>query len=179
MEHQITLLHHKVNDGKLTKAEADKVEAGMYSQGDLMMVFSITGGIILIPLFYFGCALLLWLASTFIFKSSLLFIKFLELFGMTTWIGLLGRIFTIALITAFGTSTATPSAALVILGSYDSSNIFHRILTGVNIFTIWEVILVGIGLGTISGKSSSAGIFISFGLWIFLMGSLILLGFGR
>jgi Yip1 domain len=179
MDSQSNILHNKVKEGKLTKLEADKVETNMNSISDTMIVFTVAGGVIIIPLFYFGCALLLWLANKIIFKSSAVYIKILELFGITTWINILGRIFSIALMLAFSTVAATPSPALAVLGSYNSTNIIHRILTGFNIFAIWEVIVVGIGLGKISGKSSGKGIIVAFIVWILLIGSLILLGLTR
>jgi hypothetical protein len=179
MDNQRTILHNKVKEGKLTKVEADQVESNMISMSATMIVFTVAGGVIIIPLFYFGCAFLLWLANKIIFKSSLIYIKLLELFGITTWINLLGRVFSIALMLAFGTAAATPSAALTVIGSYDSASILHRALTSLNIFSIWEVIVIGIGLGKLSGKSSSAGIIVTFGLWASLMGSSILLGFAR
>jgi hypothetical protein len=176
---QSTVLYNKVKEGKLTKDETDQVESNMNSMSDTMIVFTIAGGVIIVPLSYFGCALLLWLANKIIFKSSIVYIKILELFGITTWINLLGRVFSIALMLAFGTAAATPSAALAVLESYNSANIFHRDLTSLNIFSIWEVFVIGIGLGKLSGKSSSAGIIVALGLWALLVGSSILLGFTR
>jgi hypothetical protein len=177
VNNQINVLHNKVEKGKLTQDEADKVESNMNSMSDMLIVFTIAGGLITIPLFYFGCALLLWLTNKLILKSSIVYIKYLELFGITSWINILGKIFSVLLMRAYGTITATPSAALIILENYDSTSILHRVLTSLNIFSIWQVLVIGIGLGKISGKSPLTGIIVSFVLWAILITFSILLGF--
>lgn len=58
-----------------------------------MMIFAIAGGVILIPMFYFGCAMLLWLAGRLVINSQIVYIKYLELFGITSWIHILGRFY--------------------------------------------------------------------------------------
>jgi hypothetical protein len=176
VNNQINVLHNKVEKGKLTQDEADKVESNMNSMSDMLIVFTIAGGLITIPLFYFGCALLLWLTNKLILKSSIVYIKYLELFGITSWINILGKIISVLLMRAYGTIAATPSAALIILENYDSTSILHRVLTSLNIFSIWQVLVIGIGLGKISGKSPLTGIIVSFVLWVLLIASSVLLG---
>lgn len=74
------------------------------------------------------------------------------------------KVLSVALMRAYGTIVATPSAAMIILDNYNSSNSFHRILTSLNIFSLWQVLLTGIGLGRLSGKSSLVGIIIALDL---------------
>jgi len=72
--------------------------------------------------------------------------------------------------------TATPSAALAVLGNYDSTNTMHKILSAFNVFSIWETAVIGIGLSKFSEKSYGSGIasaFILLALWTALS-----IGFG-
>jgi hypothetical protein len=61
---------------------------------------------------------------------------------------------------------ASPSAALAVLSSYSPKNSMHRLLSSLNIFSIWQMVFVGIGLAKFSGKSLGTGIGVAFALWV-------------
>jgi hypothetical protein len=178
-ENQSRSFQQKVESGKMTVDEVEKAESVMDSMGNLLVVFGIVGGTIAAAIYYFGAALALWLAGKFLFKASAGYLKYLELYGLATWIGVLGGIVTLAMMFAFGTMTASPSAALAVLGNYDTANSFHRLLSALNIFSIWETIIVGIGLSVFSGKSKGTGISAAFVLWALWAAATICLGLGK
>lgn len=98
----------KVEQGKLTQEQADQAESRMDSMGGLMIVFSIIGGAIFISAYYFGGALFLWLSNKTIFKSTEGYGKHLELYGIASWIGVLGGIIAALMMVGLGSMTATP-----------------------------------------------------------------------
>jgi hypothetical protein len=105
--------------------------------------------------------------------------KHVELYGASSWIGVLGGVVTFGMIVGLGSISASPSAALAVLGSYDSLNTTHKILSALNIFTFWQTAVVGIGLSKFSGKSIVAGISVSAVLWILWTVISLALGFAR
>jgi hypothetical protein len=144
--------------------------------GGLLIVIGIIGGMIAVAAYYFGAALVLWLVNKSLFKASYGYMKYLELYGISTWIGVLGGVITVVMMLALGTMTATPSASLAVIGNYDSTNTMHKILSAFNVFSIWETAVIGIGLSKFSEKSYGSGIasaFILLALWTALS-----IGFG-
>ena len=178
-EVQSKAIQMKVEQGKLTQEQADQAEARMDSMGGMMIVFGIIGGAIFISAYYFGGALFLWLSNKTILKSTEGYGKHLELYGIASWIGVLGGIITALMMVSLGSMTATPSAALAVLGSYDSTSNFHKLLSAINIFSIWETAVIGIGLSKFSGKSTGTGMGVAFALWIIWVAVSIFLGLSR
>ena len=176
---QSKAIQTKVEQGKLTQEQADQAESRMDSMGGMMIVFGIIGAAIFICAYYFGGALFLWLSNKTILKSTVGYGKYLELYGIASWIGVLGSIIAALMMVGLGTMTATPSAALAVLGSYDSTSNFHKLLSAINIFSIWETAVIGIGLSKFSGKSTGAGMGVAFGLWIVWVALSIFLGISR
>jgi hypothetical protein len=156
-----------VTDGKMTQEQYEQFSNGMESGGPVMfMLFG--GGIALVSvsLIFFGIALLTWLILKFGFKASASYGKMLEIFGLASLIGIFGTLISLVLMNAFNTMYATPSGSLFMISSFDPTKTLHRFIASVNIFTIWEVVILGIGFSKISGKSSGVGIGTMTGLWI-------------
>jgi hypothetical protein len=178
-EIQSKAIQKMVDDGKLTQEQAEKAESKTESMGGMMIAFAVIGGTIAVCAFYFGGALILWLANKTILKSSAGYGKHLELYGIASWIGVLGGIITIMMMLGLGSISATPSGAIAFLGSFDSTNKLHMLCASLNIFSIWQTAIIGIGLSKLSGKSIGAGVGISFALWIIWVAISILLGIAR
>jgi hypothetical protein len=178
-EVQSKAIQMKVEQGKLTQEQADQAEARMDSMGGMMIVFGIIGAAIFISAYYFGGALFLWLTNKTILKSTEGYGKHLELYGIASWIGVLGGIITALMMVSLGSMAATPSAALAVMGSYDSTSNLHKLLSAINIFSIWQTAVIGIGLSKLSNKQTGVGMGIAFALWIIWVALSILLGIAR
>jgi hypothetical protein len=111
-------------------------------------------------------ALFLWLIGKLALKAQAGYGKYLELWGASMWIGMLGGIVTLLLLMAFNSMYASPSAALAVLSNYSPKNSLHRFLSSLNVFSVWQMIVVGIGLSKFSGKSLGVGIGVAFALWV-------------
>jgi hypothetical protein len=178
-EVQTKAIQKMVDKGKLTQEQADKAESRTESMGGMIIVFGMIGGAIFTALYYFGGGLFLWLADRAILKSTVGYGKHLEMYGIASWIGALGGIVTVLMMVGLGSIAATPSGALAFLGSYDPTNKLHMLFASLNIFSIWGVAVIGIGLSKLSGKPTTAGISVSFALWILWVGVSIALGIAR
>ena len=80
-------------------------------------------------------------------------------------IGILGSIVTVLMMYALDSIHATPGGSLLLMGSFDPHNIGHNLLASLNVFTLWQTAVVGIGLAKISGKSNGVAMGTAFGLW--------------
>jgi len=159
-------LQEQVQAGKIPQERADQITDGMEKGSGMMMAFGIVGAVIMISITVFVGALFLWLIGKLALKAEAGYGKYLELWGSSMWIGMLGLIVSALLLMAFNSMFASPSAALAVISNYSPKNSLHRLLTSLNIFSIWQTAVVGIGLSKFSGKSMGAGIGAAFALWI-------------
>jgi hypothetical protein len=95
-------------------------------------------------------------------------------YGLTQWIGFLGGIVTLILITVMNSMTASPSAGLLLGESFDMMNKGHKLLGSLNVFTLWQMGVYGIGIAKVAGKSVGTGMLVSYGVWA--VGILIVVG---
>ena len=176
---QIQGMQKAVEEGKMTEAQLEQVRERMEGTGPVL--FMLIGGltsIVFLSAFFFGAVLFLWLATRFGLKAPVSFVKVMETYGLASFIGILGMIVALLTMYAFDSMRATPSAALAILSSFDHTNKLHSFLSQLNIFTLWETALVGVGVSKLSGKSIGIGMGVAFGLWLVWAIISTLLGIG-
>jgi hypothetical protein len=78
----------------------------------------------------------------------------------------LGGIVSLLTVTGFGNLYATPSLALLVL-PFDPTNGIHRLLAMVNLFDLWTVAVMAVGLAKITGAKTSRAAGWLFGWWLF------------
>ncbi len=166
MDSQRTRMEEQVQAGKISQEQADRGLEQMEKSGGMLIAFGIIGGILMIGIMFFLAALIFWLIGRFGLKAEAGYGKYLELYGAAQWIGILGFIVTILLAVAYGSMYASPGGALAVLSNFNPKNTTHRLLSSLNVFTIWQMVVVGIGMAKYAGKSSGTGIGVGFGLWI-------------
>ena len=168
-----------VAEGKMTQENADRASEAMESSGPVMFIaIGGTSAVFIVAAIFFGVSLLLWLAGKYMMAMPGGYKKMLEVFGLASLIGVLGSIITLLLMNVMNSFYASPSGALLVLDSFDSANKMHRLLSSLNIFTVWEMAIVGLGMSRISGKSVGTGMGISLGLWAVWTVCSVLFGWG-
>lgn len=166
MDSQRTRMEEQIQARRITQEQADQQLDMMEKSGGMMIAFGIIGAVLMITIMFFLAALVFWLIGKFGLKAEAGYGKYLELYGATQWIGILGFIVTILLAVAFSSMYASPGGALAVLSNFNPKNTTHRLLSSLNIFTIWQMVVVGIGLAKYGGKSSGTGIGVSLGLFV-------------
>lgn len=173
-------MEQQVRDGAITQAQADQIREQMEGTGlGMFMVFGSVPAIFFVVVYFFCGALFLWLVSKVIFKNAAGYMKYVQLYGLASWVGVLGFVVTMLMVFGMGSIFATPSAAMAIFSEYDPLNKMHRLYSAINIFSIWQAAVIGIGLSKFSGKSVGMGIGVAFGLWIVWLAIAIPLGLVR
>jgi hypothetical protein len=169
-----------VEEGKMTQDQMETRLNQMENSGPTMfMVFGGGIGSFGVAFGFFGAALVLWLLVKFAFKASASYSKALEVFGLGAMIGIVGGIATLVTMNLMNSMYATPGPALAMGDSFDPMNKMHKMLSAVNIFSIWQVAVVGIGISKISGKSIGTGIGLTIVLWVLWVVVSTMLGLGR
>jgi len=165
LEPQRQELQKEVEKGKMTQEQADKATE-MMEGGPMTLVIGTVSSAVVVTLVFFSIPLLLWLIVKFGFKSSADYKKILEVLGLTALIGILGSIVSLLMMHVFNTMYASPSGILFVMNSYDRHNVAHSLLAALNVFTLWQVVVAGVGIGKVGGKSSGVGVGTVLGLWL-------------
>ena len=131
-----------------------------------MAAIGIVFGSLTLAVVFFATALILWLIGKFALKAEGGYGKYLELWGASQWIGALGGIITLLMIVAMNTVHAAPGGVMAVLQDFNRHDTTHRLLSSLNVFTIWQMVVVGIGLAKFAGKPSGTGIGVALGLWV-------------
>jgi hypothetical protein len=157
-----------IDSGRIPPDQADR--AREQAAGWVTGPFGKVMGIGSVVVFTFAGLLLVSLAMLLIgkiaFKATVPYGKVMEVVGasfMTNYV--LGSIVTLLVMLAMGSLYATPGLALLISG-FDPSNKVHLLLSAVNIFSIWYLAVLSIGVGKVfGGTTGKAGVWVV-GLWV-------------
>ena len=157
-------MQKQVEEGKMTQEQADQAESFMspamfMTVGAVGVVGVVTASLFLIPLILLG-------VTKVAFKYSAPYKKFLETYAIATLIGAFGGIITLLMMYSMDSMLAQPGAGFFLKDSFDPKNFMHSVLASLNIFTIWEVSVVGIGLSKLTGRSLGSGMAVTFGIWL-------------
>ncbi len=165
MEAQEKAIQERVEGGSVTQEQADRQIEGMRGMGGLFIVFGSIGAVIMVSLYFFGAALVLFLIGKFVLKSALPYSAYLATYGLAAWIGVLGAIVTALMMLGFGSLYATPGLALTFFQEFDPTNKTHLLLSKIEIFGIWQALVLGVGLGKVTQKSVGSGVTVCVILW--------------
>lgn len=156
-----------VAEGKMTQEQYDQMSERMESTGPVM--FTVIGGgtaVVFVTAIFFGATLVIWLVARFWLKFTGAYAKMLEVYGLASIIGLLGSLASVLLMNVFDSMHATPGGGLLLMSSFDQTNISHRFLASINIFTLWQVGVLGIGVAKVSRAAAGKGLGMLFSLWL-------------
>jgi hypothetical protein len=165
-EQQTKIFEDQVSAGKMTRVQADQVEAATEKFGGptLMKISGSIGAVVVSFVRVFWWALVLWLLGLIFLKTKLDYLKIVEMAGLATMITILGTIVTLLLTVILGKMT-TPSLALL-LDHFDSKNGLHLALAAVNLFALWQVGVMAAGLARLSGARFSKALGLTTGYWV-------------
>lgn len=164
-----------VQEGKITQDAADRQAEMLGSGSPFFLIGLLVGTPISLFLMLFLFAFLFWLIGKFVMKSNAPFMKVVEVYGLTFYIGALGVLVTAALRFALGSFHASPSLALLVL-PFDVHNKLHLALSMLNVFTIWGLVVTSIGLAKVFERDFPKVLVLILAVWILLSVVLIYLG---
>jgi hypothetical protein len=166
IEQQQQEMQVNVEKGRMTQEQAEQYMEGMESAGPaIFIVFGSIFGIVTLTATFYGVSAVLWLAAKSIFKTTVGYKKLLEVYGLSALIGILGSIITILMMIINDTMKTGLGGILVVGTEFDRHNFIHNLLASLNLPTIWQVAVLGIGLSKVSNKPTSTGMGVMFGLW--------------
>lgn len=178
-EMQAEKMQELVEQGKMTQEQHDNAVDGMEKSGPgMFLAFGGISAVVMALIVFFGASLILWLVIKMALKFGGSYKKVLEVWGLASFIAIFGSVITILLMYLFNSMTATPSPTLFLGEGFDTKNKLHVILASLNIFTIWQMGIVGIGISKLTNKSIVTSMSVIYGLWILWIAISTLLGIG-
>src|SRR5258708_1665217 len=150
-EAQTKAIDEKVKAGKLTQEQADQFAgiAEKFMGPTMLKLFGGIGAVVASFVHVVWWGFVLWLMSRWLLKVPIAFPKALEVAGLAMMINVLGSIVGMLLIVNFGRMGATPSLALA-LNDFDATRKSHLFMGATNVFYIWLVGVMSIGLAKLS-----------------------------
>lgn len=176
-EPQRAEMEKQVAEGKMTREQADAA-MGIIENKNLFLSIGIAGGVIFTTIIMFGAPLVFWTASKGVLKFTGGYKKILEVYGLSTVIGIVGALVSLIMMNMMESIYAQPSGAFFLRDSYEQGNFLHNVAASFNVFSVWQVAVTGIGLSAVSGKGRGMGMGLAFGLWAVYVVIASLLGWG-
>ncbi len=178
MEAMRVVLEQRVAEGKMTQEAADQAIDGFENRAGFFLAIQLVAVLVVVTLLFFVYVLFLWLGGKLVLKSPVGYAKYLEVYGISSWIGILGTIVTLLMTVGLNSIYAGPNLALIVYQTFDPTNSSHKILALVNFFSIWQTAIIGIALSKLSGKGIGISMAVSFVVWIIVLGMMYSLGLG-
>jgi len=159
-------LQKQIASGKLTQEQANQARDNMQAYGTKgPIIFSYATALIGPFFLVFIPGLIYWLLGKWVMKVSVPFMKVAEVVGLTLLIVSLESIVTLILQIGMNSLFASPSLAIFI-SNFSVDNTMHALAAKANIFTIWELVVVSIGLARLFMKDMPKVLVLVFALWV-------------
>ncbi len=157
----------QIQSGKMTQEQADQAEQYANPSSTMFKVFGAVGAAIMTLVLFLLIALLYWLIGKLAFKAPIGYGASLEAVGLSYMVMILGSVISVLTIFAFDSLYATPSLAIAV-SPFDPNNGVHKFLSQINVFTLWFVALMGIGLSKMTDAAIMKAMIWVFGIFIII-----------
>ncbi len=171
-----------IQNGKMTAEQADQAreQTAAFTDPAKPWMTIITGVSLLVmtPIATFLICLVYWLIGKTVMKATAPYMKVVEVVGLTFFIGALEMIITTIMAIGFDKLHAGPNLALAVLDTFSVENKLHILLSKINLFTFWDLGVVGIGLSRLFQKDLAKVLVLVFALWAIWVAFTVLTGIG-
>ena len=163
-----TAIEKRVAEGKISSDQADQERQMLEKTVGTGSTFAIVSSMVSIIVFFFIAFFvvsLVWLlVGKFALKSDFDYTRAMAVTGLADWIAAVGLIF--AIVIAVLTSRIDGGLQLGMLVPMDPQNTAYVIMSKIDLFTLWSLAVVSIGLGVFSGKKGLRPLIWVLGIWI-------------
>lgn len=171
-------LEQRVKDGKMTSAQKEQAEAVMEKFAGIAQIAGAVGAVLasFVRIFWWG--FVLWGLARWAFKAPVVYMKAVEVAGLGMMITVLGAVVTLLLVVNQGSLSATPSLAFLV-EEFDPANKKHLLLGAVNLFNLWLVGVMAVGLAKLAGAAFGRAALTLGVFWVALELMFIFTGLGQ
>jgi hypothetical protein len=164
-----------VEEGRMTQEQADAQMERMGPGSPFLLIGILVGPPIFTFIRLFFLALVFWVMGKTAMKATAPYLKVTEVVGLTLYIGIVEVLVTTGLAFGMNNLFASPSLALLV-SDFDINDKLHLVLAKVNIFTLWTIVVTGIGLSKLFQRDLPKVLVLVFALWVLYCAITILAG---
>jgi hypothetical protein len=173
-------LDKAVQSGQMTPEQAEQqreqIENFTNPSSPLNIAMRIVSVVVFIPVVLLLIALVYWLLGKTAMHATAPYMKVVEVIGLTLLIAAAESIVTTVMAIGLDSIHAGPSLA-VFVKDFDLNNKLHVTLSKVNVFTIWSLLVTGIGLSKLFQRDLPKVLVLVFALWILWSAFTVFTGF--
>jgi hypothetical protein len=151
-------IHHLAQDGTISAAQAHALAGASPILSALLVCVATFAGTCC-------AAFVLWVIGALFLKVRFSYLKALEIVGLTGIISVLGTITTILLVATLDDPAARPALSLL-APNLDHGRAIHQILQTLDLFHLWSIAVLAIGLSRICSVTFKEAAFWVFGYWM-------------
>ncbi|MEO5804010.1 MAG: YIP1 family protein [Verrucomicrobiota bacterium] len=158
-----------VASGKMTQVQADQAMtiAQKFTGPGFLKTVGCVSAVVASAAMLFLMALVFWAVGKRALHGNFEYMKAVEALGLASMISVLGAIVAMLLAVIYGNMAMTPGPALL-LSNFDVTNKGHRILSALNVMSLWYVAVVALALAKLSGTKFMKAALWVFGIWAVL-----------
>ncbi len=155
-----------VAEGKMTSEQAEQAKTLMENGSTSFMGIGIFMGVVVIVVIFFVASAVWLLVGKFALKGAMDYSLAMGVTGLATWILIVGAIIGILM-----TVLLSHLDAGLNLGMLTQSNAgkTYSLLRSVDLFGLWNLFAISVGLGSLSGKKGAMPAVWVFGVWIVIL----------
>ncbi|HOC55530.1 MAG TPA: YIP1 family protein [Verrucomicrobiota bacterium] len=176
IEEQAKALDQQVKAGKVKRVEADRALAVTRAIAQPAILKTLGGvmaaGFGVVRVFWWG--LVLWLLGRVFLKACFGYIKTLEVAGLALMVSVLGSAVLLLLMVNLPKLFAAQGLALAV-SDFDPSRKSYLLLGAANVFALWLVCVLSVGLGRLAGVPFWRAMWLVFAAWLIQESCLVLL----
>jgi len=164
-----------VSQGKMTAEQAQQATQRMEEGSSTFMAIGMFSAFMATFIFFFVLTAVWLLIGKFALKGDMNYTLALGVSGLSNWIGVVGII--AGIVVTIMTSRLDGGFHLGMFSPMNVEDKLYSILSQINLFTIWSLAVVAIGIGTLSNKKwVVSGLWVS-GIWVvWILVSVFVLG---
>jgi hypothetical protein len=172
-------MQKQVQAGKLTRQQADMAAqtTERFLTPTVLKIFGSGGAVVGSFGYLFVVALYVWLVGAKAFKADFPFPRALEVCGLSLMVGVVGGLVQVCLVLLKGNLYVSAGPALFIT-NFDPANKTHLLLAALNVFTLWQMAVLAVGLARTTGARWLRALVWLLVPWALLKAGLILSGLG-
>jgi hypothetical protein len=173
-------IRQQVAAGKMPQTQANQALwiMGLFSGPSALKTVGIISSLFGSPLQLLIEAAFVWLVGKFALRAEFSFHRAVEITGLSMMIAAMGLLVAMLLAVINGNLTSNASPTLL-LGHFNPQNPLHAALASLNVFSIWRVAVISLGLSRLTGAKAVKASVWTFGIWLlwkaFNIGLLVLL----
>jgi len=176
-EQQAKTLEQQVKAGKITRADANHVQAAtrIFTDPTALKTMGTLAAVLIGVTRVFWWAFILWLVGRLFLKVQFGYLKALEVAGLALMISVLGGIVTLLLTVNPAKLFTTPGLALT-TADFDAARKSYLLLGAANLFSFWLVGVLSVGLAKLAEVPFLRAAWFVFAFWMIQESFFMLLG---